>query len=202
MGVRSPSEAPNTLKDITLIPEEVVKCYLEPHRKYHTLEHIYNCLNAFHDLNLSLKLRPQEAADVIEAIWYHDSIYVVGAKDNEIQSAMFARRCGVSTSIQALILATIYPSIDREYSNTEAAIIDADLYGLSTYPSVFDHHTEQVKAEYLTAFTEAQWNDGRGKFLQSMLDQPHIYQTSYARSQWEPKARENIKRELTNMITF
>jgi predicted metal-dependent HD superfamily phosphohydrolase len=63
--------------------EALKTLYQEPHRAYHNLQHIKECL--------ALSGRVREVAAVTEvltfAIWYHDAIYDPKAKNNEERSA-------------------------------------------------------------------------------------------------------------------
>jgi|GEM_PF-711049 Uncharacterized protein conserved in bacteria len=61
-------------------------CYAEPHRAYHTFEHVRSCLEL-----LDAVKRELENPRLMElALWYHDVIYDPRADDNEEQSALMA----------------------------------------------------------------------------------------------------------------
>src|SRR5512147_3116211 len=90
--------------------DELMRRYREPHRAYHTLDHIQDCLRQLdevHDL--------AEHADEVEmAVWCHDVIYDPRAADNELRSAAWAEKtlteggiaANVIARVQSLILAT------------------------------------------------------------------------------------------------
>ena len=61
--------------------------YSEPHRHYHTMQHLAECLDAFSSV-ASLAEHP---AELEFALWFHDAIYDVKRSDNEEQSALWAR---------------------------------------------------------------------------------------------------------------
>src|SRR5688500_725542 len=73
-GATRPSEA---------VVDELLIRYAEPHRHYHTLEHVVACLKWL-DRFREVAEHPEE---VELALWYHDAIYVPGAGDNESRSA-------------------------------------------------------------------------------------------------------------------
>ena len=53
--------------------------YSEPHRRYHTLQHLAECFAAFDEIaDLA-----QHPADVELALWFHDAIYDTRRSDNE-----------------------------------------------------------------------------------------------------------------------
>jgi len=63
------------------IPDEIIKAYSEPHRRFHTMEHIYAMLE-YCGLD-----RPTKNEHLFHAILWHDVVYVPGALDNEEKSA-------------------------------------------------------------------------------------------------------------------
>src|SRR3954465_11617767 len=61
---------------------ELVLLYSEPHRHFHTLGHIDDCVRRFDEIGALMK-----APDAGEmALWFHDAIYRPGAPDNEERS--------------------------------------------------------------------------------------------------------------------
>jgi len=67
---------------------EIHRAYSEPHRHYHTLEHIAHALARFDGIRSRV-----DAADAAElALWLHDFVYDPRTKDNEARSAAYARR--------------------------------------------------------------------------------------------------------------
>jgi predicted metal-dependent HD superfamily phosphohydrolase len=65
------------------IYEKLAASYSEPHRAYHNLTHLHECLVA---LDASA-VEPASARIVEVALWFHDSVYDPKAGDNEEQSA-------------------------------------------------------------------------------------------------------------------
>jgi predicted metal-dependent HD superfamily phosphohydrolase len=63
----------------------LIGAYSEPHRKYHTRQHLAECLRTL-DQVWFLAERPGEVA---LALWFHDAIYELRAADNEEKSATF-----------------------------------------------------------------------------------------------------------------
>ena len=57
--------------DANAVYDNLIARYSEPHRAYHTLEHIGHCLDEFEQVR-HLATNP----DAVElALWYHDAIY-------------------------------------------------------------------------------------------------------------------------------
>src|SRR5215475_298215 len=67
--------------------DELRARYAEPHRAYHTLEHLRECFEA---LQPAATLA-EHLAEVRLALWFHDAIYDTRAQDNEQRSADWAR---------------------------------------------------------------------------------------------------------------
>ena len=87
--------------------------YAEPHRHYHTAQHINECLAHF-DRARSLC---EHAPEVELALWFHDAIYEPRAKDNEKKSADWAvrimRGAGLPGDAQARVRALIMTTLPR-----------------------------------------------------------------------------------------
>ncbi|MBD1919160.1 MULTISPECIES: hypothetical protein [Cyanophyceae] len=84
--------------------------YTEPHRAYHTLQHLGECLGWF-DRTCHLAENP---AAVELALWFHDVIYETRGADNEARSADLVVQVidsvggenSLQQSVHAMILAT------------------------------------------------------------------------------------------------
>ena len=59
--------------------QDLVARYREPHRRYHTLQHLEECFARFDELR-ALAEHPR---DVELAIWFHDAIYDTRRSDND-----------------------------------------------------------------------------------------------------------------------
>jgi predicted metal-dependent HD superfamily phosphohydrolase len=176
---------------------EIVRCYGEPHRAYHTLDHIQECLLQFdqvHDL--------AERADEVElALWCHDVIYDPRAADNELRSANWVgeilKGSGVATEviarIQDLILATRH---DIPPDQPDAALlVDIDLSILGRAAAEFDRYDAAIRREYQWVPT-ATYRDARAKVLESFLARSAIYLTPRFYNRYETQARKNLARAI------
>ena len=179
------------------IYDDLIARYSEPHRKYHTLRHLDECLATFAD-HRALAEHP---AEVEVALWFHDAIYDTRSNRNEAESAALAvavvRGAGMSTEcaqrIEDLVMATRHDAIP---SGADARIlVDVDLSILAADPERFDEYERQVRAEYA-------WVPGylfrkeRRKILHGFLARPAIFSTLELRARHEAQARANLKRSL------
>ena len=95
--------------------QKLHKHYSEPHRAYHTLEHIETCLDQAQEVIF------EDDFAVNFALFFHDIIYNPRAKDNELQSALIAANflqdlsCSpqVIDKVTQLIELTAHPSMPK-----------------------------------------------------------------------------------------
>jgi predicted metal-dependent HD superfamily phosphohydrolase len=174
--------------------------YSEPHRAYHNLVHVLECLEEFEPA----KHLANDPMAVEMAIWYHDAIYDTRAKDNEEQSAALAIKvCGeinlpasFTQRVKNLILAT--RKHDAAVEQDAPLIVDVDLSILGRPMQRFDEYQNQIRQEYSWVPAE-QFAAGRSFILESFLARPAIYCTEFFRNKYECQARDNLKRSLSKL---
>lgn len=177
---------------------QLVAAYSEPHRQYHTLQHLRECF-AHLDAAASLARRPSE---VELALWFHDAVYDPRRDDNEARSADWAIAsvraggCGedVAQRVGALVLATQAHHAATGDPDTQL-LLDIDLAILGASPARYAEYGRQVRAEYAHV-EEAAFAAGRARVLQGFLARPSIYGTAPYREALEARARVNIGQEL------
>lgn len=177
--------------------QRILNSYSEPHRHYHTLQHIRECFARFDQIR-HLCQRP---AEVELAIWFHDAVYDVRARDNEQNSARWARACldaatlpvEIGQRVSQLIRATAHHSMAQD--NDEKLLIDIDLCIFGSDPGRFEQYERQVRAEYgwVPGFV---YRRERKKVLSSFLQRPSIYFSAYFHERHEMAARRNLRRSL------
>ncbi len=176
---------------------ELCARYGEPHRAYHTLEHLGECLAQLEEAR-ALAARPHEVA---LALWFHDAVYDPRASDNEQQSAVWAERvllaAGASAElahrVAALVLATKHDAMPEP--GDSALLVDVDLSILGAERARFDAYETQVRREYEWV-PDAAYREGRARVLRSFLERPRIYATAHFHDRLEARARDNLRRSL------
>jgi len=191
---------PPLLPEPDITWQQLATHYNEPHRHYHTLDHVAACLgwlDQYHHLAedpLCLEL----------ALWAHDVIYDPRATDNEARSAdWFAQHFADSTltntqrnRVHALILATIHP---HPPTDPDMALLqDIDLSILGADAKLYDRYEGWIRLEYDFVPEEA-FRKGRSGVLRSFLDQDVIYHTAELSERLEMSARNNLKRALAEL---
>jgi predicted metal-dependent HD superfamily phosphohydrolase len=178
---------------------ELTAAYSEPHRRYHTLQHIEFCLREV-GKHRAHAVRPSE---IRWALLFHDAIYDPRRNDNEARSADWA--CRVMQEMQRpeeeivrvrkMILATAHAgNVDTP---DEALLLDIDLSILAADDATFDEYDRAIRVEYEWV-PEQTYRAARAKVLQGFLTRERIFQTVAYRQQ-EAAARRNIERTLEQL---
>jgi len=180
--------------------ERLVACYNEPHRSYHTLQHLAECIE-----RLAVSLETAEQPGEVEvALWFHDAIYAVRRHDNEQQSANWAKAAclagGASSEAAGrvfdLVMATRHSALPE--TPDERLLVDVDLSILGAAPARFDEYERQVEEEYAWV---PRWlfRRKRRAVLREFLDRSTIFTTERVREHLEARARENLQRSLARL---
>ena len=179
---------------------QLVACYSEPHRKYHTMQHLKECFAHLEALR-SVAERP---AEVALALWFNDAIYKTRRNDNEQKSAAWARNSAQAGGLSGESAARIFSLIMVTKHNAvpvardAEVVVDADLAILGAEPARFDEYEHQVREEY-SWVPEPLYRRERRKVLQAFSSRPSIYRTEHFRASREAQARENIARSLARL---
>lgn len=188
LGVDAPDEA---------LLAELVARYSEPHRAYHTLQHLDECLEAL-ARERSHAGRP---AEIALALWFHDAIYDVRRHDNEARSADWARQAllaaGVADDaarrVHALVMATRH---DAQPEGADAQLlVDIDLSILGAPAARFAEYERQIRIEYAHVPSEV-FEPRRREILGRFLARDPIYLTESIRTTLEAQARLNLQQAI------
>ena len=177
----------------SLLYDDLVSKYCQVFRKYHTLQHLDECLERLDEVR-DLAERPDE---VEMALWFHDAVYDVRRHDNEQRSADWAceslSAAGVSSDVvdrvRSLILATDHRSPPQ--GRDAEIIVDIDLAILGAESGRFDEYERQIREEY-DWVAEDVFRRERGRILTGFLARPRIFRTDHFFGRYEARARDNI----------
>jgi predicted metal-dependent HD superfamily phosphohydrolase len=186
--------------------QDLVARYREPHRRYHTTEHLAFMLDV-------IDLLADEAADdaaVRYAAWFHDAVYEIEAGSgsaaacvsNEERSARLAEAAlpelGVADELVAEVgrLVRLTAGHDPAAGDRNGAVLcDADLAVLGGSPEQYRRYREQVREEYQQIPDEL-YRPGRAAILRGLLALPELYRTERARKQFGTAAMANLAAEI------
>lgn len=175
------------------ILEQLLARFREPHRAYHTVQHLDECFALLDEL----RALAGDPAVIELALWYHDAVYWPRRSDNEQASADLARTdleaAGAPSplieAVTAMILATTHQATPPP-GDTDI-LIDIDLAILGAEPPRFAEYERQIRKEY-------SWVPGflfrqkRAEVLAGFLARPQIYRTSLLHTRLEARARRNL----------
>jgi len=190
--------APRTITRGVL--DQLLARYSEPHRKYHTLQHLTECLTHFE----AVRHLAEQPGEVEIALWFHDGIYDTQRHDNERQSADWARAVLQSHDaapaavqrVDELIMATCHSALP--VAPDEQLLVDIDLSILGAPPPRFAEYEEQIRQEY--AFVpEGLFRQKRGEILRGFLARPAIYSTPHFQTELEARARDNLRQAIAGL---
>jgi predicted metal-dependent HD superfamily phosphohydrolase len=172
--------------------------YGEPHRRYHTTEHLAAVLG--HVDELAAEAGDAEAVRL--AAWFHDAVYDPSRGDNEERSAVLAERMLADTDLPAETVAEVARLVrlttthdPRDDDRNGAVLCDADLAILAAPPDRYAAYAASVREEYAAVPDDA-FRAGRAEVLRSLLELPALFRTAPARERWEAAARHNLQTEL------
>jgi predicted metal-dependent HD superfamily phosphohydrolase len=174
--------------------DELLARYSEPQRRYHTVQHLAECLAHFE----AVRHLAEQPGEIEIALWFHDGIYDTHRHDNERQSADWARAVleghgappAALRRVDDLIMATCHSALP--VSPDAKLLVDVDLSILGALPPRFAGYEEQIRQEY--AFVpEEIFRQKRGEILRAFLGRPFIYNTPHFQAALEARARENLR---------
>lgn len=179
---------------------EVLRRYAEPHRAYHTAQHLQECRELF-------QLARTDAEDpgaVQIALWFHDAIYNTHRSDNEDRSAEWAVRvlagAGASKFLQDSVQSLIHVTAHNTAPGSRDAELtaDIDLSILGAAPTRFDEYERQVRHEYAWV-PEFAFRRARIGILRALQARPRIYLTDSFHERLEAIARANLDRSMARL---
>lgn len=203
--------APDAGRDLWLAEGSLLlRGWSEPHRHYHTLEHLTETLAAVDELEHAGAVDPDEALVARAVLWYHDLAYDprATAGSNEQRSAMMARdhlhRLGMHPVTVDAVEAGVLMTFGHEVRSCAAAprvldtVHDADLWILGAPEQRYAAYRSQVRAEYAHV-ADADFRRGRAAVMAPFLHRERIYRTEHAHEAWTGQARTNLATELAEL---
>ncbi len=177
----------------------LLAAYAEPHRRYHTLAHVEDCLARLGEVE---GLSAAERRVLELAVWWHDAVYDPTRSDNEERSAELAERdlvaLGEPEEVRAEVARLVRLTKGHEVEADDrlgAVLVSIDLSILGAAPDDYDRYAAQVREEYGFVPDDA-FRAGRAAVLRRFLDAGAIYPDAAFGARHEAPARANIAREL------
>jgi predicted metal-dependent HD superfamily phosphohydrolase len=183
-----------------MVYQELVSRYSEPHRHYHNLHHIAECLGEFD----SARHLAGDPVALELAIWFHDVVYDPHAPDNEERSAEVAKQhlgqAGGSAALIGSVAAFVLTTKAHESSTHRDAslLIDVDLSILGQQKERFREYEAQIRWEY-NWVPESTFAARRAEILERFLARERVYTTEPFFTKYESRARANLQDSIRKL---
>lgn len=181
------------------VRDELIARYGEPHRRYHTMVHIEDCLA---QVAASTDMDENQRALMDAAVWFHDAIYDATRSDNEAASAKLAAdRLTAEGAPQRfidevvrLILLTSGHSVQAGDA-IGARLVSIDLSILGAEADRYDAYAAAIREEYAHV-PEPFYRAGRAAILGRFLESKALFADPVWAGRYETQARANLTREI------
>lgn len=179
---------------------DLEKAYSKKSRYYHNLTHLKEMIESFE----FFKHKLQNPAEILFSIFYHDFVYSASKKDNELKSAEYA--LSILSENSTLNKQLVFDAICATQQHQQNAIedinwlIDFDLKILAKDWEDYQIYFDQIRKEY-RIYPDFLYKPGRAKALKHFLENNFIFQTNEFRNLYEEKARINIEKEISLLLT-
>ncbi|KFF27427.1 Pycsar system effector family protein [Chryseobacterium vrystaatense] len=165
---------------------------------YHNFIHTTFTVNKAEEIMRNTPVSEEDQEKVLLALWFHDTGYIECAQNHEERGVTiltgFLKQEDYPDSyiedVSQLILAT---KITYEPKNLlEKIVKDADCshFASHDYNDISDALRKEWELTNVRCFSNEEWNSGN----LDMLKNRHHYYTEYAKENWEPLKKKNIKK--------
>jgi predicted metal-dependent HD superfamily phosphohydrolase len=184
--------------------DELVQAYSQPHRHYHTIEHVASLLRLLDEHGHGVLDRDAVAL----AILFHDVVYDPARHDNEHASADLAgERLAplgfpdqLIAKVKGYILATQHGQGAPTIGDWDLALLlDLDLSILAAAPAAYRAYAQAIRREYAHV-AGMLYRLGRRRILEGFLARERIYRTDQLHALWNERARANIAGEMAGLV--
>ena len=130
--------------------EKLVDAYSGPNRHYHSMTHVYSCLNLLDGLPVS-----GQTKDILEfATWFHDYIYDPQSDTNELESSEFATNWLAAQNVPYANEVKEIIELTADYGNevltddVQQIFHDLDMAILGANSDDYMHYARAIRKEY------------------------------------------------------
>ena len=183
--------------------DELVARWAEPHRRYHTLDHLVRVLDGVDEFGGFA----DDVAAVRYAAWFHDAVNDGGpaSADNEELSAQLAETelppLGVPQARVAEVARLVRLTKGHAVADGDrngAVLCDADLAVLGGDEMAYRAYAQAIRQEY-SEVPDDLFRPGRAAVLRGLLELPGLYRTPVAVDRYEARARANLTAEIADL---
>ncbi|MDR6516184.1 Pycsar system effector family protein [Chryseobacterium camelliae] len=171
---------------------------------YHNFVHTTYTVNKAEEIMKHTPVSEEDQEKVLLALWFHDTGYVESPENHEEKGVDIMKNFLLQEQysqhkiddIARLILAT---QITHEPGTLlEKIVKDADCshFASHDYNDISDALRKEWELTNVRCFSNEQWNEGN----LNMLRNKHKFYTDYAKENWEPLKKKNIKKIEKKLI--
>ncbi|AZB01467.1 HD domain-containing protein [Chryseobacterium joostei] len=165
---------------------------------YHNFIHTAYTVNKAEEIMKNTPVSEEDQEKVLVALWFHDTGYIECAMNHEERSVEIMKNFlheenypeNYIAEVEKLILAT---KINHEPQGLlEKIVKDADFshFAGHDYNDISDALRKEWELTNVRCFSNDEWNAGN----LDMLKNKHTFYTDYAKENWEPLKKKNIKK--------
>ncbi|UKB84679.1 DUF5706 domain-containing protein [Chryseobacterium sp. MEBOG06] len=165
---------------------------------YHNFIHTAYTVNKAEEIMKNTPVSEEDQEKVLVALWFHDTGYIECAQNHEERSVEVMRDFLQSENypesyiadVEKLILATKITYVPQTL--LEKIVKDADFshFAGHDYNDISDALRKEWELTNFRCFSNDEWNAGN----LDMLKNKHTFYTDYAKENWEPLKKKNIKK--------
>ena len=165
---------------------------------YHNFIHTAYTVNKAEEIMKNTPVSEEDQEKVLVALWFHDTGYIECAKNHEERGVEIMKNflhqenypTNYIDDVEKLILAT---KITHEPQGLlEKIVKDADFshFAGHDYSDISDALRKEWELTNVKCSSNEEWNSGN----LDMLKNKHTFYTEYAKENWEPLKKKNIKK--------
>lgn len=187
--------------------------YNEPHRYYHSWEHIIECLSLLFEMAIELSLSDEDISIIGWAILGHDLVYVIDREmypQNEEMSQKiwteYLEKKWVNKKnlkkISRLIFETRHGRVKIGKWDQSQILHDIDMSILGTDSARYRQYVSDIRSEFAPMMSGINFDHARREqFLIPVLDSGwSLFKTEYVRDIYGPRVMDNLRDELNGKI--
>ncbi|WP_068939976.1 Pycsar system effector family protein [Chryseobacterium timonianum] len=165
---------------------------------YHNFIHTAYTVNKAEEIMKHTPVSEEDQEKVLVALWFHDTGYIECAMNHEERGVEIMKNFlhqenypeSYIADVEKLILATKITYVPQ--SVLEKIVKDADFshFAGHDYNDISDALRKEWELTNVKCFSNEEWNAGN----LDMLKNKHTFYTDYAKENWEPLKKKNIKK--------
>lgn len=165
---------------------------------YHNFIHTAYTVNKAEEIMKHTPVSEEDQEKVLVALWFHDTGYIECAMNHEERGVEIMKSFlqkenypeSYISDVEKLILATKITYVPQNL--LEKIVKDADFshFAGHDYNDISDALRKEWELTNVKCFSNEEWNAGN----LDMLKNKHTFYTDYAKENWEPLKKKNIKK--------